>query len=218
MVLEGAYYDNNLRSVYIQQDDVLFAQLTTKETLETSYDLSVASQKTSSQSQGVVWRMLNDLGLRNVADTKVGDVKTRGLSGGEKKRLCIGNEIIADPEADEGTREKGLLIFADEPTSGLDCFQVTRFQPVHPVTPPLTDETYSGDESDSAATEFGRKRQHRNLQYSSAASEYLCALRRYNAHVIGPSRLHGPRERDGALLHLLGLSLSAEHQSRRVLR
>ena len=127
MCLEGAYVTNNLRSVYIQQDDVLFAQLTTKETLETSIDLSSKSLKKSTSSSGVVDQMLNSLGLKNVAQSKVGDVKTRGLSGGEKKRLCIGNEIISDDESnslDSVSSNSSELIFADEPTSGLDCFQV----------------------------------------------------------------------------------------------
>lgn len=129
MSLEGSYINNNLRSVYIQQDDVLFAQLTTKETLETSLDLSSKSlKKKATSSSGAVDQLLNSLGLKNVAQSKVGDVKTRGLSGGEKKRLCIGNEIISDGESNsldsDNTNNNNELIFADEPTSGLDCFQV----------------------------------------------------------------------------------------------
>lgn len=35
----------------------------------------------------------------------------RGLSGGEKKRVAIANEIISDPS----------IVFLDEPTTGLDA-------------------------------------------------------------------------------------------------
>lgn len=43
------------------------------------------------------------------ADSIVGDAKTRGISGGEKKRLSLACELIASPS----------VIFADEPTTGL---------------------------------------------------------------------------------------------------
>lgn len=46
------------------------------------------------------------------ADSRVGDAKVRGISGGEKKRLSMACELIASPS----------VIFADEPTTGLCAF------------------------------------------------------------------------------------------------
>ena len=50
------------------------------------------------------------LGLSHVADTIVGDAMTRGISGGEKRRLGFGLEMVAGHSC----------ILADLPTNGLD--------------------------------------------------------------------------------------------------
>ena len=108
-------------SIYVEQQDLLFAQLTSSETLITSGTLK--QQDNSVVNRGslveLASKSLGRLGLQKVAGTKVGDAKTRGLSGGEKKRLAIANELIATTE----DSDKPLTIFADEPTSGLDDFQ-----------------------------------------------------------------------------------------------
>ncbi len=50
------------------------------------------------------------LGLSRAADTIIGDAQTRGVSGGEKRRVTIGVELVKGPNC--------LLL--DEPTTGLD--------------------------------------------------------------------------------------------------
>lgn len=54
--------------------------------------------------------LIQELGLIHVADAFVGDEENRGISGGERKRVSIGVDVIHDPP----------IRLLDEPTSGLD--------------------------------------------------------------------------------------------------
>lgn len=55
-----------------------------------------------------VFEIMTQLGLLDVADTIIGSSIKRGISGGERRRLSIGLELVAAP----------AILIADEPTSG----------------------------------------------------------------------------------------------------
>ena len=99
------------RKAFVYQEDVFYSQLTTRETLEMAARLGGAKDVGATTET-----LLRELGLRACANTRVGDKKTRGISGGEKKRLALGVQLVGAP----------AVIFADEPTSGLDSFQAQR--------------------------------------------------------------------------------------------
>ncbi|CAN0450502.1 unnamed protein product, partial [Discosporangium mesarthrocarpum] len=63
-----------------------------------------------SEKTARVTELLNLLGLTHVADNIIGKETKRGVSGGERKRVAIGVELITSPD----------ILFLDEPTSGLD--------------------------------------------------------------------------------------------------
>lgn len=101
---------------YVRQDDLFFSQLTVRETLSLASELQLSSTLNCEERKQYVDNLLYRLGLVSCAESRVGDAKVRGISGGEKKRLSIACELIASPS----------VIFADEPTTGLDAFQAER--------------------------------------------------------------------------------------------
>eukprot|EP00301_Raphidiophrys_heterophryoidea_P000122 c10063_g1_i1.p1 GENE.c10063_g1_i1~~c10063_g1_i1.p1 ORF type:complete len:733 (+),score=201.68 c10063_g1_i1:101-2200(+) len=100
-------------SCYVLQDDALFACLTVKETLMTAAHLQLPSTLSLERKEEYVNSVISELGLNKAQNTIVGNEKQRGVSGGERKRVNIGVELIKNP----------FVIFLDEPTSGLDSFQ-----------------------------------------------------------------------------------------------
>lgn len=96
-------------SGYVKQSDALFPMLTVKETLQFAAYLRIPD-KTMEEKRQIAEKTINTLRLESCADTIVGDEANRGISGGQKRRVSIGIDIIHDPK----------VIFLDEPTSGLD--------------------------------------------------------------------------------------------------
>lgn len=97
-------------SAYVMQDDLLFPMLTVEETLMFSAEFRLPRSLSRSKKKARVQALIDQLGLRNAATTVIGDEGHRGVSGGERRRVSIGIDIIHDP----------IILFLDEPTSGLD--------------------------------------------------------------------------------------------------
>lgn len=100
------------QSGYVTQDDCLKERLTVYETFMFYAHLRLPSHLTMAERRERVERVIEELGLEKVRDSKVGGQFVRGISGGERKRVSIGCELITDPS----------LIFLDEPTTGLDSY------------------------------------------------------------------------------------------------
>ncbi|XP_065856376.1 ABC transporter G family member 22-like isoform X2 [Euphorbia lathyris] len=101
---------------FVTQDDVLFPHLTVKETLTYAARLRLPKTLTKEQKEKRAIDVIYELGLERCQDTMIGGSFVRGVSGGERKRVSIGNEIIINPS----------LLFLDEPTSGLDSTTALR--------------------------------------------------------------------------------------------
>ncbi|XP_006658359.2 ABC transporter G family member STR2-like [Oryza brachyantha] len=97
-------------SAYVMQDDRLFPMLTVAETLMFAADFRLGSSVSAADKRLRVDNLIDQLGLATSRNTYIGDEGTRGVSGGERRRVSIGVDIIHGP----------ALLFLDEPTSGLD--------------------------------------------------------------------------------------------------
>lgn len=93
---------------YIPQDDLLIEELTVYENLYYSTKL-VYRDLTEEEIDEKVNRVLTSLGLYHRRNLKVGNPLNKKISGGQRKRLNIGLELIREP----------AVMFVDEPTSGL---------------------------------------------------------------------------------------------------
>ncbi|KAH3766899.1 ABC transporter G family protein [Pelomyxa schiedti] len=97
-------------SGYVSQDDVMLGTLTCREHLNFAASLRLPAQLAAKTKQQRVEEVLQELELLDVADSFIGTSTTRGISGGERKRLNIATELMIAP----------AILFLDEPTSGLD--------------------------------------------------------------------------------------------------
>ncbi|KAK3414135.1 hypothetical protein EUGRSUZ_I02640 [Eucalyptus grandis] len=97
-------------SAYVMQDDVLIATLTVREAVYYTAQLQLPDYIPISEKRERAETAIKEMGLQDAMDTRIGGWGTKGLSGGQKRRVSICLEIVTRPK----------LLFLDEPTSGLD--------------------------------------------------------------------------------------------------
>ncbi|KAL2773858.1 ATP-binding cassette sub-family G member 8 isoform 1, partial [Daubentonia madagascariensis] len=97
---------------HVRQHDQLLPNLTVRETLAFIAQMRLPRSFSQAQRDKRVEDVIAELRLRQCADTRVGNTYLRGVSGGERRRVSIGVQLLWNP---------GILIL-DEPTSGLDSF------------------------------------------------------------------------------------------------
>ncbi|XP_021864414.1 ABC transporter G family member 24 isoform X2 [Spinacia oleracea] len=95
---------------FVPQDDIVHGNLTVEENLRFSAWCRLPTKLSRADRVLIVERVLMNLGLQEVRDSLVGTVEKRGISGGQRKRVNVGLEMVIEPS----------LLFLDEPTSGLD--------------------------------------------------------------------------------------------------
>eukprot|EP00123_Amoebidium_parasiticum_P016523 comp23474_c1_seq3/m.39236 comp23474_c1_seq3/g.39236 ORF comp23474_c1_seq3/g.39236 comp23474_c1_seq3/m.39236 type:complete len:241 (-) comp23474_c1_seq3:6-728(-) len=112
--VNGYKRDKSFRRIaaYVEQDDILMPQLTVQETFYFQAQLRLPNSWSDQQKTDRAMSIINELGLGHTMGTRIGNHLFKGISGGERKRVAIGCELITNPR----------ILFLDEPTSGLDAF------------------------------------------------------------------------------------------------
>ncbi|MEK6793883.1 MAG: ATP-binding cassette domain-containing protein [Spirochaetota bacterium] len=100
---------------YVSQEDLLFENLTVYENMF-FYGRIKAPELDPAELDRKIINVLTELGIADKRDQVVGAPDARVLSGGERKRLNIGLELMSDVS----------VLVLDEPTSGLSSFDTIK--------------------------------------------------------------------------------------------
>ena len=102
-------------SGYVMQDDLLNPHLTARETLHYTAALRLPAHMIAEQRDARVEEVIQQMGLTGCQHVIVGDPSKKGISGGERRRVCIGMELLTRP----------TLLFLDG-----QCSEAKRTNPV----------------------------------------------------------------------------------------
>ncbi|KAI4299111.1 hypothetical protein L6164_032601 [Bauhinia variegata] len=97
-------------SAYVTEDDAILNTLTVGEAVYYSAQLQLPDSMSESEKKERADFTIREMGLQDAIDTRIGGWGSKGVSGGQKRRVSICIEILTHPR----------LLFLDEPTSGLD--------------------------------------------------------------------------------------------------
>lgn len=93
---------------FVPQDDLLMEELTSYDNLYYAAKLCF-DNLTQEEIDELVIKTMSSLGILDIKELKVGSLLSKTISGGQRKRLNIGLELLREP----------AVLFVDEPTSGL---------------------------------------------------------------------------------------------------
>ncbi|RWW02473.1 hypothetical protein GW17_00034423 [Ensete ventricosum] len=158
------------RTGFVTQDDVLYPHLTVRETLVFCAMLRLPRTVAKADKVAAAEAVVAELGLSKCADTSVGGPFVRGISGGERKRVCIGHEMLDGGHIGAPARvyqmfdsvlllSEGSCLYFGKARDAMDYFGSVGFAPKFHVNPAdfmldlangVTQTDYQGDAEKSA--------------------------------------------------------------------
>jgi ABC-type multidrug transport system ATPase subunit len=94
---------------YVPQDDIIHRELKVQESFTYTGRLRLDNYS-NEEIATQVDTVLDTLGIEDTRNTLIGSAEKKGISGGQRKRVNLGQELLTEPS----------VLFLDEPTSGLD--------------------------------------------------------------------------------------------------
>jgi len=95
---------------FVPQEDIMLRELTVEENIRHSAWMRLSTGLSHQQKMDRVHKVMESLDLLHIRNSIIGDELIRGISGGQRKRVNVAMELVANPS----------LLALDEPTSGLD--------------------------------------------------------------------------------------------------
>ena len=111
---------------FVPQEDVMLRELTVRDNISFSAKYRLPAALPRQAVEAKINHCISELGISHVQHSVIGDERTRGISGGQRKRVNIGIELVADPS----------ILFLDEVSESL--FGRSCPYPLLFLTPPLT--------------------------------------------------------------------------------
>ncbi len=90
------------------QDERMMGTLTVREHLEFVAQLRLPASMPEAHRKARVNEVMEELGIMHIANSRIGTATSRGISGGERRRLAIALEMVTDPP----------ILFLDEVAGG----------------------------------------------------------------------------------------------------
>ncbi|KXN74103.1 hypothetical protein CONCODRAFT_14989 [Conidiobolus coronatus NRRL 28638] len=101
---------NSRKMALVPQFDSIIESLTVWDTLHHEVMLKQPLKMSKQDKLDQLEDTIKNLNLTHILNNKIGNFENRGISGGERKRVSIGMELVGAPN----------LLLLDEPTTGLD--------------------------------------------------------------------------------------------------
>ncbi|VEU45179.1 unnamed protein product [Pseudo-nitzschia multistriata] len=95
---------------FVPQEDIMIRELSVEENIRHSAFMRLPASMSRKKKLERVYQVMESLDLLRIRSSIIGDEIIRGISGGQRKRVNVAMELVADPS----------LLALDEPTSGLD--------------------------------------------------------------------------------------------------